>query len=1021
MKLPSLAIKNAQFTITVVTLLVLVGIVSYFNMPRSEDPQFDLPLTIVEIIYPGASPNDIETLVVDIIEEEISDITGIKKIDSEVRNGAARITITFLYGTDAEASFNKIKQAIATVKPDLPTGIQQLLVLKATPSSVAIMQLALWSEPTDYKITEFYAKQLEKRLETIANLRRADIWGYPQQIVAIDLKLDLLKHYGVSVTDINRVLQGRAVNIAPGFVDANTRRFNVKSSGNFESITNLADTVVVSNDDFTLTLKDIATVAFADREPNYLAYYDKHPVIFITAEQRLGSNIFTLTQQINAEIAAFKESLPAQVKLAVIFQQSDSVETRVNGFFENLGQGLILVGLLSLLFLGLRESLVVIAAIPLSFLIAIGWLDFAGFGLQQMSIVGLIIALGLLVDNAIVVTESIHREKRYCSNLNEAAKIGTSRVGWAITSGTVTTMLAFLPMLMLSSSTGDFIRSMPVTVVFVLLASLLIALTLTPLIASHFFTLKPSKVKTLQHYVNAFAEGIYQRFLQKVLALRWLVIGIAAVCLFVMLSLFGEVGVSLFPRAEKPMILIDVETPVNSSLKHTDTIIKKVAAYVEEQPLVSKIALNVGSSNPRIYYNEIPKRGRVTFGQILVVLKEYDEKKASDLVNGLRNEFADWSQATIKVKEFTQGPVTDQPISIRLMSQSLDDLEKVANDLAAKMAATKGIVNIDNPIGLANTELELNINYEQAGLSNVDINTLDNTLKTILSGTNIGRFNDANGEVYPIVVRKSSPDIDGLADIYITNYQGEDIPLNQIATINLKKGQTDFFHYQKLRMAKVSADAAKGYSVNELTLQMVDYLQQYSLPEGMYFSLGGEEESRQESFAGLAQIMIITAIGIFGVLVLQFKSFLQPIIIFSSIPFAMAGSVIGLYFTGLSFSMMAFIGLISLFGIVVNNAIILIDTTNRNILGGFDTLEAILSASVTRFTPILLTTLTTIVGLLPLTILGGGLWQPLGVVLISGLCVSAISSFLLVPVLTQIFTRNEQQYTFVRDKALDKR
>ncbi|MBL0712027.1 MAG: efflux RND transporter permease subunit, partial [Colwellia sp.] len=353
--------------------------------------------------------------------------------------------------------------------------------------------------------------------------------------------------------------------------------------------------------------------------------------------------------------------------------------------------------------------------------------------------------------------------------------------------------------------------------------------------------------------------------------------------------------------------------------------------------------------------------------------------------------------------------------------QSLDDLEKVANDLAAKMAATKGIVNIDNPIGLANTELELNINYEQAGLSNVDINTLENTLKTILSGTNIGRFNDENGEDYPIVVRKNSPDIDGLADIYITNHQGEDIPLTQITTIGLKKGQTDFFHYQKLRMAKVSADAAKGYSVNELTLQMVEYLQQYSLPEGMYFSLGGEEESRQESFAGLAQIMIITAIGIFGVLVLQFKSFLQPLIIFSSIPFAMAGSVIGLYFTGLSFSMMAFIGLISLFGIVVNNAIILIDTTNRNILGGFDTLEAILSASVTRFTPILLTTLTTVVGLLPLTILGGGLWQPLGVVLISGLCVSAISSFLLVPVLTQIFTRHEQQYTFVRDKALDKR
>ncbi|GAA6174051.1 efflux RND transporter permease subunit [Colwellia sp. KU-HH00111] len=1007
MKLPSLAIKNAQFTLTIVILLVLVGIVSYITMPRSEDPQFDLPITIVEVIYPGASPSDIETLVVDILEQEISDISDIKKIESEVRNGAARITVTFFYGTDAEASFNKIKQAIATVKPDLPLGIQQLLVLKATPSSVAIMQLALWSEPNDYKTTAFHAKQLEKRLETIANVRKADIWGYPQQIVAIDLNLDLLQHYDISVTEVNRVLQGRAVNIAPGFVDANTRRFNVKASGNFSEIKDIENTVVSSSDDFVLRVKDIAQVAFADRAPNYLAYYDNHPVIFITAEQRSGSNIFTLTEQMNEVIDDFKQSLPEQVKLAVIFEQADSVETRVNGFFENLAQGLILVGLLALLFLGVRESLVVIAAIPLSFLIAIGWLDFAGFGLQQMSIVGLIIALGLLVDNAIVVTESIHREKRYCSNLNDAAKVGTSRVGWAITSGTITTMLAFLPMLMLSSSTGDFIRSMPITVVFVLLASLFIALTLTPLIASHFFTLKPSKFKTLQHHVNIFAEGIYQGFLKKILTLRWLVLTIAGLCLFAMLSLFADVGVSLFPRAEKPMILIDVETPVNSSLSHTDEIMQQVAAQVKQQPLVAKVALNVGSSNPRIYYNEIPKRGRVTFGQIIVVLKEYDTQKVGSLVESLRAEFSSWPQAIIKVKEFTQGPVTDQPISIRLMSDSLQDLETVANDLAAKMAQTKGVINIDNPIGLANTELELTIHYDQAGLSNVDINTLDNTLKTVLSGTDVGRFNDVNGEKYPIVVRTGKPEVETLADIYINNRQGQDIPLKQMVTLGLNKGQSDFFHYQKLRTAKVSADAAKGFSVNELTTQMVDYLQKYPLPQGMYFSLGGEEESRQESFAGLTQIMLITAIGIFGVLVLQFKSFLQPLIIFSSIPFAMAGSVIGLYFVGLSFSMMAFIGLISLFGIVVNNAIILIDTTNRNILGGFDTLDAILNASVTRFTPILLTTLTTIVGLLPLTILGGGMWQPLGVVLISGLCVSAISSFLLVPVLTQLFTRDE--------------
>ena len=1011
MLLPKLAIKNAQFSLTIIVLLVLIGIVSYFQMPRSEDPQFDMPITLIEVIYPGASPTDIETLVVNPLEEEFSDIENIQKIESQVKNGGVRIVITFLYGTDPEAAYNKVKQAVSTVKPTLPEGVQDLLVLKATPTSVAIMQLALWSEPIDYKLMEFHAKQLEKRLEAINGVRKADIWGYPQQIVAIDVNLALLKHYGLSIIDINTILQRRAVNITPGYVDATSRRFNVKTSGNFVQLNELAETVIRSDDSSILRLKDVAAIEFSGLDPNYLAYYDNKPVVFLTIQQRPNTNIFDLTESIDNEIASFTSTLPDSMKIDVLFKQANSVESRVNGFFDNLWQGLVLVGIMSLIFLGLRESLVVIAVIPLSFLVAIGWLDFSGFGLQQMSIVGLIIALGLLVDNAIVVTESIHRETKKTENLEEAAALGTSKVGWAITSGTVTTMLAFLPMLLLASDTGDFVRSMPVTVVLVLLASLLIALTVTPLLASRFFSKKAgqntSKFKTLQHYVNNFAEQVYVTWLSRFMNSRWIVIIIAILCLAGMFSLFGKVGVSLFPKAEKPMIMLDVETPPNSSLAYTDEVMQKMTSVIEKHSLVDKVALNVGSANPRIYYNKIPKRGVATYGQVIVVLKEYHAEKVSNLVTQLRQEFGQWKQAKITVSEFTQGPITDLPISVRLMGESLTDLEKVANDLAAMMENTEGIINLDNPIGIANTELLLDIDYEKAGLTNIDINTLDTTLQTILSGTAIGRFNDDNGESYPIVVRRKKPDIDGFADINITNRLGEAIPINQFITTKLQKGRTEFYHYQKLRMAKVSADVDKNHTVNELTTKVIDYLDNYELPEGISFNLGGEEESRQENFSGLAQIMLVTAIGIFAVLVLQFKSFLQPLVIFTSIPFAMAGSVIGLYITGQSFSMMAFIGLISLFGIVVNNAIILIDTANRNLAESSNLQQAILDASATRFTPILLTTLTTIGGLLPLTIFGGGLWQPLGVVIISGLCVSAIASFLLVPVLTEIFTKEK--------------
>lgn len=1008
MELPRLAIKNSQFTITIVLLLVLVGLVSYLTMPRSEDPQFDLPITLIEVVYPGASPADIETLVVDPLEEEFAEIENIKKIESQVKNGGSRLEVTFHYGVDPEASYNKVKQAVAEIQPTLPDGVQELLVIKATPKSVAIMQLSLWSEPTDYKTMEFYAKLLEKRLEALNGVRKADIWGYPFQIVAIDLNLDLMKHYGLSITEINQVLQGRSMNITPGFVDASTRRFNVKASGNFRDIENLANTVIKSDQSFVLRLKDIAKVHFTDAEPSYLAYTNGKAVIFVTVEQGDRTNIFDLTNAIETELEAFRESLPEDVFVDVLFKQSNSVEVRVNGFFDNLLQGLLLVGVMSFLFLGIRESLVVISVIPLSFLVAIGWLDFSGFGLQQMSIVGLIIALGLLVDNAIVVIESIQREKKNSSNMLDAAAQGTRKVGWAITSGTLTTMFAFLPMLMLASSTGDFIRSMPVTVVLVLLASLLLALTLTPMLASKCLSNKQSRFKSLQIYVNYFAERTYAPILVKLIHKKWLVIVASVLLLLGMFSIFGQVGVSLFPKAEKPMIMVDVDMPPNSSLRHTDAVMQKVSDKLQTMPLTDKVAINVGNANPRIYYNQVPKRGVSKYGQLLVTLDYFDEAEVNTYVTELRKELSQWPEAKISVAEFTQGPVTDKPITIRLIGENLAHLEQVSRDVEKFMTEQEGMINIDNPINEANTELALVIDYDKAGLTNVDINALDTTVQTVLTGTAVGLFNDTNGEDYPIVVRNPAPTIDSLKKIDVHNKLGESIPLNQILSAQLQKGQSDFFHYQKLRMAKVSADAGAGYSINELTASVVEYLDNYPMPAGVYYNLGGEEESRQENFAGLSQIMIITAVGIFAILVLQFKSFLQPMIIFTSIPFAIAGSGIGLFLIGSSFSMMAFIGLISLFGIVVNNAIILIDTANRNLADGNSVIDAVSNASATRFTPILLTTLTTIGGLLPLTLFGGSLWQPLGIVIISGLCISAISSFFIVPVLTVLFTRKSK-------------
>jgi multidrug efflux pump subunit AcrB len=333
MKLPSLAIHNSQFTLTIALLLVLVGIVSYLNMPRSEDPQFDVAVTLVEVVYPGASPLDIETLVVKPLEQEIAEIENIKKIEAKINNGSVRITIDFLYGTDAEAAFNKVKQAVASVKPSLPQGIAKLLVLKATPSGVAIMQLALWSTPVDYKKLELKAKLLERQLESLPGVRKVNIWGYPEQIVAVDINVSKLKYYGISLNKVTQLLTATAKNITPGFVDASIKRFNVKASGGYTSISDIENTVISHDKQNILRIKDIAQVSFADNKPSYLAYLDENPAIFITVEQRPNTNIFVLTEKLNTVITKFSDQLPDNIALTSLFQQADSVNIRVNGFF----------------------------------------------------------------------------------------------------------------------------------------------------------------------------------------------------------------------------------------------------------------------------------------------------------------------------------------------------------------------------------------------------------------------------------------------------------------------------------------------------------------------------------------------------------------------------------------------------------------------------------------------------------------------------------------------------------------
>ncbi|RMH89543.1 MAG: efflux RND transporter permease subunit [Calditrichaeota bacterium] len=1006
MRLPKLAIDNHQFTIVMMALLVFFGISAFFTMPRSEDPQFKLPITLITAVYPGANPLDLEKMVADPIEEAVNEIEDIKKYETVIRDGLVFMRIEFYGGVDPDEKEDEVREKVNGVRDELPEELYSLEVEQATPQEVNIFQIALVSDSASYRELEQEAEQLKKILERVPGIRRVHTLAYPEQQVRVSLDMEKAARLGIPLSRVIQAVRSENASIPGGSMDLGGKRFIVETSGGYDSLEEIGNTVVHAAGGRVVFLRDIASITYHHRDETYLARLNGRPAVFVTAEQKAGSNIFRIMKAVRRRLEAFRRQLPAHIQAVMVFDQSRSVAHRLDGFFSNLLQGIFLVGLVVLFAMGLRASAIVILAIPMSILIALGFVDLSGYAIQQMTIVGLVIALGLLVDNAIVVTENVSRFLRMGYPAREAAVRGTAQIGWPVVSATLTTVLAFLPIAAMQSTTGSFIRSMPLTVTYALLASLLISLSLTPYLSSKFLRIRPEKDGRLfQRLIRRLIEGPYRKTLGWALTHPVRVVMITVGVFLGSLALFPLVGVSLFPKAEKPQFLINIDLPDGTSLWKTDAVARQVEAVVARLPEVQHYATNVGHGNPQVYYNTFPAREKSNHAQLFVQLKPRYALKTGALVEALRDTLSHIPGAKIQVKEFEQGPPVDAPISIKIIGDDLGMLSRLARDVEEVIASTEGAIDVNNPLSTAHTNLHVNINRTKASLFGVPTATVDQTVRAAIAGLPISRFRDAGGEEYDIVVRlpfRERPTVRDFDRVYVASVTGQLLPLNQVARLEFKAGPTRIDHFNLERTAKVTANVAAGYSVDRVTRKIIDRLERYPWPEGYRYYVAGELESRQEAFGGLTTAIVIAMIAILGVLVLQFRSYIQPVIVFAAIPVAVVGSILALLITGYTFSFTAFVGLTSLVGIVINNAIILVDYTNQLRREGKDVFSALREAGETRLTPILLTTATTVGGLLPLTLRGGTMWAPMGWTIIGGLIVSTALTLIVVPVLYRL-------------------
>jgi len=1012
MKISDYAVKNYQFTLIMVLMVMALGITTVFNMPRAEDPDMNPPNFPVVVVYPGASPKDMEELVVKPLEKRIYGLDDIKTIKTNIRDGLAVAIVEYKYGVNVDDKYQELVREINSERPNLPQEIYSMEVQKITPSDVNILQIALVSENASRDKLKSAAEDLQDRLEKIPALKNVEIMGLPDQLVKVDLDLEKLALLRIPVTQVANAIQSEVANIPGGSIDAGNKSFNIKTSGNYQSLDEIKNTIVASASGKNTTLKEVAKVYFDYSQEKHITRLNGFRSVFVVAAQKAGGNITQTQKAYLPVLDSFKKTLPSNIDQQVMFDQANNVNTRLGGLGFDFLIAICLV-LITLLPLGTRASLVVMVSIPLSLAIGIILINLLGFSLNQLSIVGLVVSLGLLVDDSIVVVENIERWMRDGHNRLTATLMATKQIGLAVLGCTATLVIAFMPLMFMPEASGEFIRSLPVAVICSVIASMVVALTVVPFLSSKL--LKPHAdvngnifLRTLQKIIH----GSYAKLLDKALHKPYLTILIGVGVFVGSLALIPVIGFSLFPSSEKPQFIIAISTPLQSNLKYTDSIAKQIEKEIKDIPEVKYFAVNVGKGNPRIYYNVLQTNERSDFAEIFVLLHpdvRADKKVA--LIEKLRAKWSPYLGAKVEVKDFEQGQPIISPVEVRVFGENLDTLRQLAGKVENLLLKTEGTIYTNNPLKNLKSDIKVDINKEKALALGVPMVNIDRTVRMAIAGFEVGKFLNpkSSGDDYSILLTtkySSEPSLGVFDNLYVNNVQGTAIPLAQLASLKLETSALSINHQNKVRTISVNSFVQKGYLNDKVIKDVEAQMKKMKLPEGYHFEMGGEVESRNQSFGGFGSIILVTLFMFIAVLVLEFKTFKSTLIVLSVIPLGIVGAVLALLVTGNSLSFVATIGIVALAGIEVKNTILLVDFTNQLRAEGKPLNEAIEEAGEVRFLPIILTSLTAIGGLLPIAMSSNPLISPLAIVMIGGLISSTLLSRIVTPVVYKLMPPN---------------
>lgn len=1009
MNITALAVRRWQLTLLVFLLLVTMGVSAFLSIPRSVDPHFPIPNIVVIVNLPGADAADMEETVAKPIEDQLQGLDHVRQITSTSTDGSATVIIEFEHGTDAEQSLDRVVREVGSIRDQLPQGIRQILYRRFRTTEAGVMQLALVSDTADWLRMNKYAKDLHDKLNVVAGVRATTIDGAASPEVRVAVDSGRLSEARLPASAVSNAIQQGGIDAPAGTVSGGGRRFNLDAGGAYRSLDAIRAIPLRASDGRLVRVGDVATVSWGIAEQLHLARFNGHRALFVTVKQKDEVDASTLRKALTEAVAAFRPTLPPDIKLEIAFDQTQDIARRLNQLGRDFGIALALV-LVTLFPLGFRPSLIVMISIPLSLAMGVLWLALLGYSLNQISVSGFILSLGLLVDDSIVVTENIERHIRDGDAPVDAAINATREIGAAVLGATGVLIFAFLPLGFLPEGSGDFVRGLPVSVMVTVASSLAVSLTIIPFVASRLLRPHHQPNRALQ-VVMAGIHRLYAPVLHGALNRpRLWFWGALALCVGAF-ALVPVLGFSLFPAAETPYFIVRVETPQGSSLAATDRAVRDISAIIAQEHGVVTRMDNAGRGNPQIFYNTPQQELNSRYGDIFVTLDKWDPASSPQQIERLRERLNHYPDARVTVKIFENGPGVEAPIAVRISGRNLAVLKHLSDQVVGQLQQIDGLRDIDSPIAYDRVDMDLGLDEAKAALLDVAPGEARRALRLAISGEQASRLRDNEGDSWPVTVRLPLGDtqpISVLSRIYVPTLAGGSVPLLSIAHPHLKSVPPEITRYKLQRTVTVTAFNKTGFLTSKLTEKVVARLKNIPLPDGYSFSLGGEAETAQRNFSGLGPIILLATFGIIGVLVLEFGRFRETAVVAGVIPLGTFGGLIALFLTGNSLSFLAVIGFVALIGIEIKNSILLVDFTTQLRERGLGLREAIERAGEIRFLPVLLTSVTAIGGLLPLAVGGSALYAPLAWVIIGGLVSSTLLSRIVTPVMYLLAVRRSE-------------